>query len=288
MRRLHKSTIIMISITLILSVLALFGSLFFRNVDDTTMMRLERERGFGIRNVEYRLNAWRLPEKTRKILKEVPPRIADIDYSKRLTTADMLWMQFIIRADEATEEYFSGLMAKDYEELTPIEIKQLVGYLLMTDTIPKLETPFFKGLIEYMGFNNQEEALDAFEYFIDYVPMEMIGEVAEYYSIHELYDMYEEGKMYYRGTDMLLETLVLNSMSGLPEKYRDPNVELTRKETKDLFEICRMEQEPRMLLPQVRRNAEKYDMSIPNDTIQRKIMAYYIEDKFVELGLLSM
>ena len=287
MKRLHRSTITMITITAALAILAFFGSIFLGNVDDTTRIGLERERGFRISNLEYRLKAWTLPEKTREILEEVPPGIADIDYSKRLTTSDMLWMQFSIRAEEATEEYFKGLMEKEYDNLSAIEIKQLIGYLLMTDTLQKMETPFYKGLIEYMGFDNTEDALNAFNYFIDYVPMEVISELVEYYSIHELYDMYEEGKMFYRGTNMLLETLVLNSMAGLPEKYRDPNVELSRKETRELLEICRMEQEPRMLLPQVRRNAEKYGFNLHNDTIHQKIRAFYIEDKFLESGLLK-
>lgn len=126
--------------------------------------------------------------------------------------------------------------------------------------------------------------------WVDYVPQELMDrQVFEYYSLRELYDMWEDGCISVEGTSIPLEEGVLKSMSTLPGWAQDPSADLTREQTQELVDIA-MDSETMMrkLLPQLRRNAEMYDIAFPwRESAQDHVKAAYIEERFTRMGLMD-
>lgn len=287
MRRMYRSTLIMVSITVLLVLLSVVSGLSLV-ANASTLEDIAGIRRFNVMKLEVLLNPWLLPEEARQRYFESPPALVEVDYSKRITNDDYYWQNYGIRAEDATEEYFAFLMSKEYEELTTDEIRQLFGYLRWNETFRKMKTDFYRELAYNMGYPSVDEMLRKIDYFCHYVPRLFYDELVEYYSVSELYDMYEEGLIYYKDYEVSLESVVLRSLQDLPEKYQDPDIILSRRETRKMLrEALSSSTYVKVLLPQVRRNAERYGFSLPFDTIQNEIKASYIEDKFREMGLLD-
>lgn len=65
-------------------------------------------------------------------------------------------------------------------------------------------------------------------------------------------------------------------------------MELSRKETLNLLEeVKENDTLVRILLPQVRRNAERYGLALPLDSTEVRKLSYYVEQKFIERGLMD-
>lgn len=117
MRRLYRSTKIIILVTLIILVLwALAGILnLFTPILVSKNGPSSIEFTFHRLQSLYRLT---LPHKTRRLYDSLPPGYINIDWLKRYNSDDMYWLPYGLTGEEATDEYFDSLLSKDVDDLT--------------------------------------------------------------------------------------------------------------------------------------------------------------------------
>ena len=284
--RLYRSTKIIILVTLIILVLwALAGILNL-----FTPILVSKNGPSGIEFTFHRLQSLyrlTLPHKTRRLYDSLPPDIIDIDWLKRYNSDDMYWLPYGLTGEEATDEYFDSLLSKDVDDLTSEEIRHLFGYLRGADTIEKLQNEFFIQLQEKY-FDSQDEMLSFASNWVD---------LSEYGSqlpddiayLDALYDQIDAGVLFDVYSGLPLEMAVIGIIGELPSWAQEPSCILSKSQTLRLIREANMEGTTlKVLLPQLRRNAERNGIILREDltTPVMNIKAAYVEKKFEERGLL--
>lgn len=286
MRRLYRSTKIIILVTLIILVLwALAGILNL-----FTPILVSKNGPSGIEFTFHRLQSLyrlTLPHKTRRLYDSLPPDIIDIDWLKRYNSDDMYWLPYGLTGEEATDEYFDSLLSKDVDDLTSEEIRHLFGYLRGADTIEKLQNEVFIQLQEKY-FDSQDEMLSFASNWVDLSEygIQLPDDIA---YLDALYDQIEDGVLYDVNSGLPLEMAVIGIIGELPSWAQDPSCVLSKNQTLRLIREANMEGTTlKVLLPQLRRNAERNGIILREDltTPVMNIKAAYVEKKFEEMGLL--
>ena len=107
--------------------------------------------------------------------------------------------------------------------------------------------------------------------------------------LNALYDKIEAGVLCYDYSGLPLEIAVLGIIGELPSWAQDPSCILSKGQTLRLIREANMEGSAlKILLPQLRRNAERNGIILREDltTPVMNIKAAYVEKKFEEMGLL--
>ncbi len=286
MRRLYRSTKIIILVTLIILVLwALAGILNL-----FTPILVSKNGPSGIEFTFHRLQSLyrlTLPHKTRRLYDSLPPGYINIDWLKRYNSDDMYWLPYGLTGEEATDEYFDSLLLKDVDDLTSEEIRHLFGYLRGAGTIEKLQNEVFIQLQEKY-FDSQDEMLSFASNWVDY-SVYVLYLSDEILHLDALYDQIEDGIIYDGYSGLPLETAVFRVIEELPSWAQDPSCVLSKSQTLRLIREANMEGTTlKVLLPQLRRNAERNGIILIEDltTPVMNIKAAYVEKKFEEMGLL--
>ena len=276
--RLYRSTKIIILVTLIILVLwALAGILNL-----FTPILVSKNGPSGIEFTFHRLQSLyrlTLPHKTR--------RLYNIDWLKRYNSDDIYWLPYGLTGEEATDEYFDSLLSKDVDDLTSEEIRHLLGYLRGTGTIEKLQNEVFIQLQEKY-FDSQDEMLSFASNWVDLSEygIQLPDDIA---YLDALYDQIEDGVLYDVNSGLPLEMAVIGIIGELPSWAQDPSCVLSKNQTLRLIREANMEGTTlKVLLPQLRRNAERNGIILREDltTPVMNIKAAYVEKKFEEMGLL--
>lgn len=286
MRRLYRSTKIIILVTLIILVLwALAGILnLFTPILVSKNGPSAIEFTFHRLQSLYRLT---LPHKTLRLYDSLPPENINIDWLKRYSSDDIYWLPYGLTGEEATDEYFDSLLSKDVDDLTSEEIRHLFGYLKRAGTIEKLQNEVFIHLQEKY-FDSQDEMLSFASNWVDLSEygIQLPDDIA---YLDALYDQIESGVLCYDYSGLPLEMAVIGIIEELPSWAQDPSCVLSKNQTLRLIREANMESSTlKVLLPQLRRNAERNGIILREDltTPVMNIKAAYVEKKFEEMGLL--
>ena len=213
MRRLYRSTKIIILVTLIILVVwALAGILNL-----FTPILVSKNGPSGIEFTFHRLQSLyrlTLPHKTRRLYDSLPPGYINIDWLKRYNSDDMYWLPYGLTGEEAIDEYFDSLLLKDVDDLTSEEIRHLFGYLRGAGTIEKLQNEVFIQLQEKY-FDSQDEMLSFASNWVDY-SVYVLYLSDEILHLDALYDQIEDGIIYDGYSGLPLETAVFRVIEELP------------------------------------------------------------------------
>ncbi len=286
MNRLYRSTKIIILVTLIILVLwALAGILnLFTPILVSKNGPSAIEFTFHRLQSLYRLT---LPHKTRRLYDSLPPEYIKVDWLKRYSSDDMYWLPYGLTGEEATDEYFDSLLSKDVDDLTSEEIRHLFGHLKWSGTIAKLQNEVFAQL-EEKYFDSQDDMLSFASNWVDYSVYELYLS-DEILHLDALYDQIEDGILYDGYSGLPLETAVFRVIGELPSWAQDPSCILSKSQTLRLIREANMTGTTlKVLLPQLRRNAERNGIILREDltTPTMNVKAAYVEKKFEEMGLL--
>ncbi len=291
MNKMHKSTVCLLLITLILLVVggvAYFFQTAFVSPENVAMVIQQR-------NVDYSHAVSRcllypaFSKEAKELYKSLPPKRVVLDYSKRIKRDDYFYTAYGIRSVDATDGYFMDLMRKNIDDMSPLEMKQLLGWRQYSDTILKSEYPFYKEFCEKYNIEDMKQ-LSLFTNLWKDTPLAILSlESRLDIQTEALYDDYERGEMRLHGDDsVFIDELIELQIKDLPDYVESQNDILTKAETKKLLWWVRYTNSyVRSLLPVVRRNAARYNLMMPFDTPICRIQADYVEEKFIEKGLLK-
>ena len=254
MRRARRSTIVLTAVFVLSALVAISAMMMLLASPASVQKEMIQYKALMDSQVAFRLTWWRWPAKARELYADLEPQVADVDWSLPMATYDQAMARLMFRMDDTSESRFFELRAKGAGNLTPLETRQLLGFT---------------------AGSGPQELMDR--------------QIFEYYSLRELYDMWDDGCISIKGSSIPLEEGMLKSMSKLPGWAQDPSADLTREQTQELVDIA-MDSETMMrkLLPQLRRNAEMYGIAFPwRESVQDHVKAAYMEERFTQMGLLD-
>ena len=290
MRRARRSTIVLTAVFVLSALVAISAMMMLLASPASVQKEMIQYKALMDSQVAFRLTWWRWPAKARELYDNLEPQVADVDWSLPMATYDEAMARLMFRMDDTSESRFFELRAKGAGNLTPLETRQLLGFTAGSGAGWFLADPVYEDLASHLGFESIDDMLGFRNIWVDYVPQELMDrQIFEYYSLRELYDMWDDGCISVEGTSIPLEEGVLKSMSTLPGWAQDPSADLTREQTQELVDIA-MDSETMMrkLLPQLRRNAEMYGIAYPwRESAQDHVKAAYIEERFTQMGLMD-
>ncbi len=289
MKRIHISTLILLclSITLIIT-----GAIYYK-VNTTIYMSsalstILTQRKNDIASLNLQIKNWHiLSDEAKALFKSYPPHAVEIDYSKRINNMDSFYLMYDIKAEEATDSYFNKIMKKDFDDITPKEMKQLLGWRYANETLRKDQLPFFQEFKTKYRFKSDIELNIFTKMWANPEPAIIASSTFAGLTTSRLYDMYERGRMtIYSDNYAPIELSVLQTMETIPQFAINQNAELTKKETKELLNwVYQSETLIRCLLPVVRNNAKKWGIIIPHDSLATRIQSQYVKDWMIEKGM---